>query len=365
MSDVISVIKRQSGLKYASIDNDEMENFSSDEDVPMVDIDGKSNGGKRNEAAAGEIVTPGELITEDPIWMRGHGTYFLENSTYSSAAGTISRVNRLLSVIPLKGRYTPETGDHIVGRITDVGNKRWKVDIGGKQHAVLMLGSVNLPGGILRRKSESDELQMRTFLKEGDVLNAEVQSLFQDGSASLHTRSLKYGKLRDGLLIQVPSSLVVRSKNHTHNLPGNVTVLLGVNGFIWLRKTSKMDVARETPSAGPASDISEGPTGAKSLNPTNSVSITRLEEESSWKIYSDKNDPSITPSIRQNISRYANVIKALAFCEIGLTHERIVIGYEASIAYSNIGELIEREVMESIGDDVINIEKMRGNGATE
>ena len=108
-------------------------------------------------------------------------------------------MNRLLSVIPLRGRYSPETGDHVIGRITDVGNKRWKVDIGAKQDAILMLGSVNLPGGVLRRKSESDELQMRNFLKEGDLLNCEVQTIFNNGIASLHTRSLKYGKLRNGI----------------------------------------------------------------------------------------------------------------------------------------------------------------------
>ena len=59
-----------------------------------------------------------------------------------------------------------------------------------------MLSSVNLPGGIQRRKLESDELQMRTFFEEGDLLVAEVQALFADGSMSLHTRSLKYGKVR-------------------------------------------------------------------------------------------------------------------------------------------------------------------------
>ena len=240
------------------------------------------------------------------------------------------------------------------------------MDIGGKQHAVLMLGSVNLPGGILRRKSESDELQMRSFLKEGDLLNAEVQSLFQDGSASLHTRSLKYGKLRNGMFCQVPSSLIVRAKNHTHNLPGNITVVLGVNGYIWLRKTSQMDITRDAPpggSTGGGSSTSSGqnstngPTGAVSLNP----SITRLEEESSWQIYSDENDPSITANIRKTISRYANVIKALAYCEIGITQERIISAYEVSMAYPNVGSLIDRETMESIGNDVLNGEKMRGN----
>lgn len=49
---------------------------------------------------------------------------------------------------------------------------------------------------VQRRKLESDELQMRTFFQEGDLLVAEVQAFFADGAMSLHTRSLKYGKVR-------------------------------------------------------------------------------------------------------------------------------------------------------------------------
>ncbi|CCH58108.1 hypothetical protein TBLA_0A03080 [Henningerozyma blattae CBS 6284] len=378
MSDVISITKKSGSFqKFNWSDdierslnksiyhkNDEMD-IDSDEDEDEKDIDTLTSGAttSTNNSTFNnqQIVTPGELVTDDPMWMRGHGTYYLSNMTYSSVAGAVSKVNRLLSVLPLKARYSPETGDHIVGRITEVGNRRWKVDIGAKQHAVLMLGSVNLPGGILRRKSENDELQMRSFLKEGDLLNAEVQTLFQDGSASLHTRSLKYGKLRDGIFLRVPSSLIVRSKNHTHNLPGNVTVVLGVNGYIWLRKTSQMDLTNDSSSTNLNSSTAsstQGPTG--SIN-TNSISITRLEEESSWRIYSDENDKNITNNLRKTISRYTNVIRALSMGEIGITKERIVTGYEASMAFPNIGSLIELNNMQTICEDVINAEKMRGN----
>lgn len=377
MSEVISVVSRNGAFQKTMITEDFHSDESEDDyNMSSSEDEGEDNKEESNEKHVSkktsknvdsEIMTPGELITSDPIWMRGHGTYFLENDTYSSVAGRVSKVNKLLSVIPLKSRYAPETGDHVVGRIAEVSNKRWKVDIGGKQHAILMLGSVNLPGGILRRKSESDELQMRSFLKEGDLLNAEVQSLFQDGAASLHTRSLKYGKLRNGQFCQVPNSLIVRSKNHTHNLPGNVTVVLGVNGYIWLRMTSKMDLARDAPPGGStqvsngSGENTAGPTGAVSLNPNANLSITRLEEESSWKIYSDENDATITNQLKQTISRYTNIIKALAFCEIGITHERIVLGYEASLAYSDIGALIQRDNMEALGEDILNAERMRGN----
>ncbi|RYC58128.1 hypothetical protein CHU98_g8077 [Xylaria longipes] len=58
------------------------------------------------------IVTPGEIITEDPQWMRGHGTYTtLEPpAIVSSVAGTLAKTNKLLSVRPLRARYTPEIG---------------------------------------------------------------------------------------------------------------------------------------------------------------------------------------------------------------------------------------------------------------
>lgn len=324
-----------------------------------IDSDVEMSDGEEANKYEQSIVTPGELVTDDPVWMKGHGTYFLDDTTYSSVAGNVSRVNRLLSVIPLRGRYQAETGDHVVGRITEVGPKRWRVDIGAKQHAILMLGSVNLPGGVLRRKSESDELQMRNFLKEGDLLNAEVQSIFNNGSASLHTRSLKYGKLRNGIFVKVPSNLVIKSKNHSYNLPGNISVILGVNGYIWLSKTNNSgnNSINANANKAQASFDSHG-----SYNPgQGSVSITRLEEESSWEIYSDKNDANISNSIRNNITRYYNVLKALSYGELGITEQRIIMGYEASLEYANVGKLIDKDAMESICQDVINNEKMRGN----
>ena len=75
---------------------------------------------------------------------------------------------------------------------------------------MLQLSSVNLPGGVLRRRSAEDELMMREFFVEGDVISCEVQTLFQDGALSLHTRSLKYGKLERGSFVEVSPVLVKR-----------------------------------------------------------------------------------------------------------------------------------------------------------
>ena len=301
ISEVISITRPSTFNNIDNINNDD-----NNLDIEMSDEQGHTQSASATAtAAANSIVTPGELITEDPTWMKGHGTYFINDKTYSSVAGSISRVNRLLSVIPLRGRYSPETGDHVIGRITDVGNKRWKVDIGAKQDAILMLGSVNLPGGVLRRKSESDELQMRNFLKEGDLLNCEVQTIFNNGIASLHTRSLKYGKLRNGIFLKIPNPLIVKTKNHAFDLPGNVSIVLGTNGYIWLYKTPKINKSLEN----------------------NTPGITRLEEESSWEIYSDKNE-FIDVQTRNNIAKYYNIIKSLAEKEQKINNDVLVEAFD-------------------------------------
>jgi len=91
---------------------------------------------------------------------------------------------------------------------------------------------------VQRIRTYEDQLQMRTIFVEGDLVSAEVQSLMGDGTASLHTRSLRYGKLVNGVLVTVPSSLVRRQKQHFVTLPCNVDVLLGCNGFIWIQRTT-------------------------------------------------------------------------------------------------------------------------------
>merc|ERR1719187_1388755 len=141
------------------------------------------------------LVTPGDLITTDTGFMRGHGTYLEGDKLQSSVAGIVERVNKLIRVEPLKTRYNGEVGDVVVGRVTELAQKRWKIETHARLDSILHLNSVNLPGGELRRRSDEDERAMREYLAEGDLISAEVQQVHSDGALALHTRSLKYGKL--------------------------------------------------------------------------------------------------------------------------------------------------------------------------
>jgi exosome complex component RRP4 len=270
------------------------------------------------------IVTPGEIVTSDPQWMRGHGTYLLEApatnetdetndaSIIATVAGTVTKVNKLLSVRPLRARYQPEIGDLVVGRIVEVQSKRWKVDISSLQHSALLLSSINLPGGILRKRTSTDELQIRSFFAEGELLVAEVQSLFADGSASLHTRSLRYGKLRNGYFLAVDAAGIGRGRSQVVTLAaaggaGEVEVVLGVNGYVWIQKKIAL--------------LGEGGKG---------VSITRLEEEASETMYENRNE-EISVQTRREIARIGECIKALVREGVRVDEEMLNAVYEIAV----------------------------------
>ncbi|KAI1826528.1 hypothetical protein F4861DRAFT_87746 [Xylaria intraflava] len=269
------------------------------------------------------IVTPGEVVTTDPQWMRGHGTYVDPPAIISSVAGTLAKTNKLLSVRPLRARYTPEVGDLVVGRIVEVQSRRWRVDVGASLLAQLPLSAINLPGGIQRRRTETDELQIRTFFSEGELLAAEVQQVYIDGGAVLHTRSLKYGKLRNGLFMAVSGTGggggVVRSRRQAFAMDiggvgaaddaEKIDVILGVNGYIWISKHIEGE--------GPAAETS-GP------------AITRVEESVGLNVYSSQNDAIPTGTIRE-ISRVRGVIEALVEHGLRVDEETVVRGYREAV----------------------------------
>lgn len=254
-------------------------------------------------------------------------------SIISSLAGTITRTNKLLSVRPLRARYTPEVGDLVVGRIVEVQSKRWRVDVGGTQLAGLPLSAINLPGGIQRRRTETDELAIRSFFAEGDLLVAEVQQIYPDGGAVLHTRSLKYGKLRNGVFLAVSGTGggggVVRSRRQVWTMEvgtlggggegaGKIDVVLGVNGYVWISKH-----VEDQSLASAAGDASVG--------------VTNMEESVSQAVYSSQND-LIEIDIMREITRVRGVITALVEHGLRVDEDMVMKGYSEAVEMARASE---------------------------
>eukprot|EP01111_Echinosteliopsis_oligospora_P017405 TRINITY_DN7517_c0_g1_i2.p1 TRINITY_DN7517_c0_g1~~TRINITY_DN7517_c0_g1_i2.p1 ORF type:complete len:146 (-),score=35.30 TRINITY_DN7517_c0_g1_i2:511-948(-) len=116
-------------------------------------------------------VMPGDIVTTEVGFMRGHGTFVEEDKLIASVSGIVERVDKLISVRPLRSRYTGEVGDVVVGRVTELGPKRWRVELNARQEGQLLLSAIHLPGGVQRRRTQSDELHMREFFTENDLIS--------------------------------------------------------------------------------------------------------------------------------------------------------------------------------------------------
>uniref|UniRef100_A0A8D8WRD5 Exosome complex component RRP4 n=1 Tax=Cacopsylla melanoneura TaxID=428564 RepID=A0A8D8WRD5_9HEMI len=239
------------------------------------------------------ILTPGETVEYLEGYMTGHGTFPDGEEIIASVGGVVEKVNQLVSVRAMNSRYIGEIGEVVVGRIIGLQSQKWVVDTNSILESALHLTSVNLPGGEQRRRSVQDEEMMREFLKEGDLISAEIHQISTDGQLTLHTRSLRYGKLGQGILLTVPPSLIRRSKSHFCNLACGAQVILGCNGYVWV------------------SAIDENQSGGFIQN----MEIVKLSD-------------------RETITRLNNVIKALAESKVMLFDTSIQYAFEESMKYS-------------------------------
>ena len=104
---------------------------------------------------------------------------------------------------------------------------------------------------------------------------------------------------------------VVRSRRqvwivNTGNGGGEVDVVLGVNGYIWISKHTATEAS------------------------TSQMAITRLEETVSSSIYSSQND-EIEPATRREIARLAGCVRALVESGVRVDEEMVMRAYDAAL----------------------------------
>ena len=276
-----------------------------------------------------ELITPGEFIPTELGYLRGHGTRLYNNNLVSTIAGSVTRINKLISVNSFNSRYNGEVGDVIVGRVAEILDKKWKIDIQARADSVLHLSSVILPGGQQRRRTAEDALSMRSLFKEGDLLSAEIQAVHNDGSVSLHTRSAKYGKLENGCLVIVPQGLVKRCKQHFMPLEDTgIVIILGNNGYIWLSR-----------------DLSEEEKKQKEEFDTDESGLV------------PKPQLSTGPAQRLVLTRVRNAILALSLRSISIHPKTIMSVIEDSVD-ADVKDMLNEEVRDRI---TINAKRIAAN----
>ena len=265
------------------------------------------------------VLLPGETLSSVKFGLRGHGTYELDGSLRASVAGSVERVDRLVSVRRVGGRYFGEVGDLVVGVIREIGHKTWKVDIGASRLATLTLSGVHLPNDVQRIRTRADAVGMRELFDVDDKIVAEIQSVKMDGSTHLQSRANRYGRIGNGELVKVRAGLVRRLPAHFATLDAskNIDIILGNNGYLWVqRKIPEAWIEEFSTSSGGGSGEIDAKLSADG-----------------WKAIRDRHAKTpLNAKDQRHVTRVANVLRVLGNQGASITPLTVDHLYDLSIS---------------------------------
>lgn len=175
------------------------------------------------------IVTPGELLSDNG--KGGNGTYIEGNKVYSKYFGNAIVNNDFVNVVPINGVYIPQEGDDVIGRVMEVNDTYWVIDIDAPYYTRLSITEANV------RERIAD---LSTLMDIDDIVYARVLRVSKDKSLNLTMRNGRYGKLPSGMIVKInplrtarvigkEGSMIKMIKDYT-----NCEILVGSNGIIWL-----------------------------------------------------------------------------------------------------------------------------------
>jgi len=84
-----------------------------------------------------EIIIPGEELADSKDHFSGMGTYSDGKKIFSRIFGISDKSEKFVKVVPLKGKYLPVEGDHIIGIVEAVKFRGYFLDINSAYNAYL------------------------------------------------------------------------------------------------------------------------------------------------------------------------------------------------------------------------------------
>ncbi|HPR40977.1 MAG TPA: exosome complex RNA-binding protein Rrp4 [Candidatus Methanofastidiosa archaeon] len=185
-----------------------------------------------------ELVVPGTLLAKGKYSLGGGVTREGEE-IFSTMLGLFyfNEERKQVRVVPLEGKYLPKEGDTVIGRIEKVLAGKWLVDINSAYLASLD------PKSALHDRIED----LSKVYDVGDLIFAKVDYVDEIYNSNLFTKSMPYGKLRGGALVEIKPTRVPRligKKGSMIYMIKQLTrskILVGQNGLVWVKATSGME----------------------------------------------------------------------------------------------------------------------------
>lgn len=177
------------------------------------------------------VVIPGETLAEGMNYLPGKNAFREGEKICSSILGLLQTNGRIINVIPLSGAYTPKKEDVVIGKITDVSNVGWHVDIDCAYLADLNVREAS------RRYIEAP---LTKFLNIGEYIFGKIIDISETNYVKLTMKDIPYKKLNEGTILKIASTKIPRvigKKGSMVNMlkqVSNCEILIGQNGLIWI-----------------------------------------------------------------------------------------------------------------------------------
>lgn len=182
-----------------------------------------------------EIVLPGEEIVLGEN-KPGNGIYIENGKAYVEYLGVKSVKSGYVNIIPLSGRYQPQKGDKVIGKIVDIMSSNWVVDINAPYMAPLHVNDT--PWKV-------DFGDTSKYLNVGDTILAKVMSVNEVKQVWLTLKEPGLRKLQGGHIIIVSPTKVPRIIGKDGSMikilkdMTNSKIYVGQNGVIWVEGTTE------------------------------------------------------------------------------------------------------------------------------
>jgi exosome complex component RRP4 len=178
-----------------------------------------------------EVCVPGEVLATGIDYLPSDYTYRDGEDVISRQLGLVRLEGRAVKVVPLVGKYNPKVGDMIIGKVVDMSQSNWYVDIGFMNDGALSLREV--PEYIERG---ADLAQYYSF---DELIFAKVVKVAR-GSIDLSMKGPGLFKLKGGRILKVSPFKIPRIIGKQGSMISLVKdktkckIVVGQNGNIWI-----------------------------------------------------------------------------------------------------------------------------------
>jgi exosome complex component RRP4 len=189
-----------------------------------------------------QLVLPGDLLADDD-YKAGENTYAEESKIFASKIGIVGSRRNVIHVIALRGFYSPQVGDIVIGKVVSINLGGWVLDINSPYQAILFVSEV-FERSFNPRKDELSEV-----FNTGDMILAKVSGFDRTRDPVLTLRGRGLGKITHGRIIEMTSAKIPRLIGKKGSMIDMIKkgtgcqIVVGQNGRVLVRGKREEDVA--------------------------------------------------------------------------------------------------------------------------